>query len=194
MPDDIGQLRPGLRPPHADTERSAWPRRYTAAAIAATAALGVAIWLSTLVHASPALHDIALFAHLGSLILGFGAILVADYFFALWILGRTTLTDALANTSRLHLLIWSGLIGLVISGALLRPNLTSGLTILKLGLVATLTLNGVQAMALGRRMSAFAEAPPARLLIWGGLTSAVSQICWWGAIVIGFLNANRGRA
>lgn len=191
MPDDTGQLRHGLGPAHSDAERSGWPRRYTAAAIGATALLGAAIWLSTLVHASPALHDIALFAHLGFLILGFGAVLVADYFFALWILGRTTLTDAVTSTSRLHPLIWSGLVGLVISGALLRPNLTSGLTILKLGLVATLTLNGMQAMALGRRMSAFDEVPPTRLLVWGGLTSAVSQICWWGAIVIGFLKVNR---
>ena len=29
-----------------------------------------------------------------------------------------------------------------------------------------------------------------RLLLWGGLTSAISQICWWGAIIIGFLNVN----
>jgi hypothetical protein len=54
-----------------------------------------------------------------------------------------------------------------------------------------LTFNGVQAMALGKRMSALGGLPPTRLLAWGGLTSAVSQICWWGAVVIGFLNANR---
>lgn len=190
MPDDIGQLRRGIGPARSGAG-SGWPRGYIAAAIAATALLGAAIWLSTLVHLSPALRDVALFAHLGFLILGFGAILVADYFFVLWILGGTTLTDAVANTSRLHPLVWSGLAGLVISGALLRPNLTSGLTILKLGLVATLTLNGVQAMALGRRIGAFDEVPPARLLVWGGLTAAVSQICWWGAVVIGFLNVNR---
>jgi hypothetical protein len=190
VPDDIGQLRHQLGPAHSDTERFGWPRRYTAAAIAASALLGAAIWLSTLVHVSPVLHDIALFAHLSFLILGFGAILVADYFFARWVPGRTTITDAVAITSRLHPLVWSGLIGLVISGVLLRPNLTSGLTILKLGFVAALTLNGVQAMALGRRLSAFEEVPPARLLVWGGLTSAVSQICWWGSIIIGFLKVN----
>jgi hypothetical protein len=160
-------------------------------ATAATALLGAAIWLSTLVHASPALRDFALFAHLGFLVLGFGAVLVADYFFALWVLGRSTFAEAVANASRLHLLVWSGLVGLVISGALLSPNLTSGTTILKLGLVAALIINGVQAMALGGRMSVLDEAPPMRLLILGGLTSAVSQICWWGAVVIGFLNVNR---
>ncbi len=191
MRDDSGQPRLGLGTAHSDTRRSGWPRRYTAAATAATALLGVVIWLSTLVHPNSALHDIALFAHLGFLILGFGAILVADYFFVLWVLGRTTFAEAVTNTSRLHLLVWSGLVGLVISGALLGPNLMSGITILKLGFVAALTLNGLQAMALGRRMSALDGPPPMRLLLWGGLTSAVSQICWWGAVVIGFLNVNR---
>lgn len=191
MPDHSVQSRHGLGLAHSDIERPEWPRRYTRAAIAAIAVLGIAIWLSTLVHLSPVLHDVALFAHLGFLILGFGAILVADYFFALWVLGRATFMEAVVNTSRLHPLVWSGLVGLVISGALLGPNLASGITILKLGFVAMLTLNGVQAMALGRRMSALNGVPPMGLLLWGGLTAAVSQICWWGAVVIGFLNVNR---
>ena len=191
MPDHSVQPRHSFGLAHSDIGRPEWPRRYTRAAIAAIAVLGTAIWLSTLVHLSPVLHDVALFAHLGFLILGFGAILVADYFFALWVLGRTTFTEAVVNTSRLHPLIWSGLVGLVISGALLGPNLAYGITILKLGFVAALTLNGVQAMALGRRMSALDGIPPLRLLLWGGLTAAVSQICWWGAVVIGFLNVNR---
>ena len=191
MPNIIGNVRRKFGPAPSGTDLSGRPLRYPVAAIAAIGMLGAAIWLSTLLHASPALHDIALFAHLGFLILGFGAILVADYFFALWVLGRTTFTDAVANTSRLHPLVWSGVVGLVISGALLRPNLTSGFTILKMVFVAALTLNGMQAMALGRRMAALDGTPPVRLLIWGGLTSAVSQVCWWGAIVIGFLNANR---
>jgi hypothetical protein len=191
MPDDSAPPRHRLAPAPSDTGRPGWPRRYTAAAAAATALVGAAIWLSTLVHPSPALHDAALFAHLGFLILGFGAVLVADYFFALWLLGRTTFAEAITNASRLHPLIWTGLVGLLVSGALLSPNLTSGITLVKLGFVATLTLNGVQAMALAKRMSTLTEMPPMRLLLWGGLTSAISQICWWGAVLIGFLNVNR---
>jgi hypothetical protein len=189
MPNDNGQHGLGLGS-RTGTGRIWWPRGYASAAAAATALLAAAIWLSTMVHPSPALHDIALFAHVSFLILGFGAILVADYFFALWVLGRITFADALAGTSRLHPLVWSGLVGLVLSGTLLRPNLTSGITILKLGFVAALTLNGVQAMALSRRMSALDGPPPRRLLGRGVLASAVSQICWWGAVVIGFLNVN----
>ncbi|GIG59838.1 hypothetical protein Lfu02_42100 [Longispora fulva] len=166
-------------------------RRHIAAAVAATGLLGTGIWLSTLVRPSPALRDIALFAHLGFLVLGFGAVLVADYFFALWALGRTTLAEAFANTSRLHVLVWSGLVGLVVSGTLLGPDLTSGLTILKLAFVAVLTLNGAQAMALDGHMRTLEGTPPTRLLLWGGLTAAISQISWWGAVFIGYLNVNR---
>jgi hypothetical protein len=191
MPDGSGQPRHGLGLAQSDAGRPGWPRRYPPAASAATALLGAAIWLSTLVHPGPVLHDLALFGHLGFLILGFGAILVADYFFVLWVLGRTTFTEAVANTSRLHPVVWSGLVGLVVTGALLEPNLGSEITILKLGFVATLTLNGVQAMALGRRMGALDGVPSIRLLLLGGLTTAVSQVCWWGAVVIGFLNAHR---
>jgi hypothetical protein len=40
-------------------------------------------------------------------------------------------------------------------------------------------------------MALLAEPVPFRLLVQGGLTTAVSQLCWWGAVVIGFLNATR---
>src|SRR5712664_3512422 len=93
MPDDSGQPRHRLGP----VRSAGWPRRYVAVATAATALLGATIWLSTVLHPSRALHDIALFGHLGALILGFGAVLVVDYFFALWALGRTTFAEAVAN-------------------------------------------------------------------------------------------------
>jgi hypothetical protein len=176
MSDHIGRARP---PGHA------------VAATAAIVALGAAIWLSTQVHPSPALRSVALFAHLAFLTLGFGAVLVADYSFALWLLGRVTFAEAVAATARLHVPIWLGLAGLTASGTLLRPDLGSAITLLKLAFVAVLTLNGVQATALSRRMGALAGAPPPRLLLWGAATSVLSQVCWWGAVVIGFLHANR---
>lgn len=191
MPNHRGQSRYRLRPSPMDTRRPGTPPRQLVIATAATVALAAAIWLSTIVETSPTLHDLALFAHLGSLILGFGTVLVADYFFALWVFGRTTFAEAVVNTSWLHPLIWAGLVGLITSGVLLKPDLTSTATILKLGLVAILTVNGIQASALGTRMSALAGSPTRRLLIRGGVTSAISQICWWGAIVIGFLSVNR---
>jgi hypothetical protein len=61
----------------------------------------------------------------------------------------------------------------------------------KFALVAALTLNGLQATVLSERVKASANAVSVRLLIWGGVTTTVSQLCWWGAVVIGFLTANQ---
>ncbi|BCJ51453.1 hypothetical protein Asp14428_29280 [Actinoplanes sp. NBRC 14428] len=167
------------------------PHFHAVAASAAMTILAAVLWLSTTVHPGPAMHDAALFAHLAFLTLGFGAVLATEYSFVLWALGRSTFADAVASATRLHVPIWLGLTGLVASGALLSPDLTSGTTILKLVLVGGLTLNGVQAGALTGRLSGAGEPPPARLLLRGAATSAISQVCWWGAVVIGFLHANR---
>lgn len=174
-----------LTPSPPETGRPGTPLRQTVIAAAAVAALGAAVWVSTVVETDP-IHDLALFGHLVALIVGFGAVLVAEYHFALWVFRRITFAEAVVNTSRLHPLIWAGLLGLVATGALLRPDLTSTATVVKLALVAVLTVNGVQATALGRSLSA-TSSPTRRLLIRGGATSAISQICWWGAIVVGFL-------
>ncbi|MFI5760468.1 hypothetical protein ACIA8F_05935 [Streptomyces sp. NPDC051563] len=137
----------------------------------------------------PALHTAALFAHLASLVVGFGAVLAADYYGLLWATRRCTLAEVVGATSRLHIPIWAGLGGLIVSGMMLEPDLKSPLTLAKLGLVALLTLNGLQAGLLGHRLSAAPAATP-RLLLWGGATAVVSQLCWWGAVTIGFLNTN----
>lgn len=168
-------------------------RRYAAyyAMSASIMLLAAAVWLSTVLRPSAAWHDIALFAHLASLVVGFGAVLVADWFFVLWVFRRVTFGEAVRSASRLHLLVWGGLTGLVASGSLLAPDLGSAATVLKLCLVGILAVNGVRATVLGRRMALVEGPVPFRLLAQGGLTTAISQLCWWGAVVIGFLNANR---
>ncbi|WP_327428505.1 hypothetical protein [Streptomyces sp. NBC_01236] len=161
-----------------------------AAALAVCLALTACAWASLHLHADPALHTAALFIHLASLVLGFGAVMVADYYGLLWISGRCTLSDTLSGTARLHTPTWTGLAGLVLSGTLLHPDLTSTLTRTKLALVLTLTLNGLQAGLLNRRMAQHTAAPlTPRLLAWGATTALISQICWWGAVVIGFRNS-----
>ncbi|WP_405488552.1 hypothetical protein [Streptomyces sp. NBC_00096] len=145
--------------------------------------------MSVHVETDPALHTAALFAHLASLVVGFGAVLTADYYGLLWAMGRCSLTEVVGATSRLHIPIWAGLGGLVVSGMMLAPNLDSPLTLAKLGLVALLTLNGLQAGLLGHRLTTAPAVTP-RLLLWGGATAVISQLCWWGAVTIGFLNTN----
>jgi hypothetical protein len=191
MLDQGGRIRQRIRTGSPEGRTARMWRGYTAAGAGAISVLVAAIGLSTLVRPDTALHTVALFAHLGFLTLGFGAVLVADYSFALWVLGRATFPEAVAATTKLHVPIWIGLFGLMASGALLSPDLGSPTTVVKLALVAVLTANGVQAMALSRRMSRVTESPPVDLLLWGAATSVISQICWWGAVVIGFLHANR---
>lgn len=182
------RIPPTPRPPGLGVHR-----RYAAyyAMSASIMLLAAAVWLSTVLRPSAAWHDIALFAHLASLVVGFGAVLVADWFFVLWVFRRVTFGEAVRSASRLHLLVWGGLTGLVASGSLLAPDLGSAATVLKLCLVGILAVNGVRATVLGRRMALVEGPVPFRLLAQGGLTTAISQLCWWGAVVIGFLNANR---
>lgn len=163
----------------------------TATALAACAAWWGCVWISLHLTADPALHTAALFVHLASLILGFGAVLAADYYGLLWITGRCDLRTALGSTSRLHTPIWVGLAGLVLSGTLLHPDTSAGPTRVKLALVLVLTLNGLQAGLLDKRMARLTHSPTPRLLAWGGATALVSQLCWWGAVVIGFRNSQR---
>ncbi|KPH98266.1 hypothetical protein OV450_0906 [Actinobacteria bacterium OV450] len=161
-----------------------------AAGLFAALALTAALWLSAHVRTDASLHTAALFVHLASLVLGFGAVLSADYYGVLWATRRCSLEEVLGAASRLHVPIWAGLGGLVASGMMLHPDLGSKLTLTKLALVLALTLNGLQAGLLGRRLAA-ATGPVGRgMLAWGGATAAVSQACWWGAVAIGFLNSN----
>ncbi|MGW2663912.1 hypothetical protein ACWCW7_23370 [Nocardia tengchongensis] len=161
-----------------------------AAALVAASALVVAVWIAVHLRVDPVLHQAGLFVHLASLALGFGGVLMADYLVLRWLAGRSTFADAVQSANRLHAPIWAGLAGLIASGCVLEPNLDSPLTRTKLVLVLLLTLNGLQAGILGRRLTDFTTAPlPNRLLGWAAVTGVVSQICWWGAIFIGFWNA-----
>ncbi|MFC7450424.1 hypothetical protein [Rhodococcus daqingensis] len=162
----------------------------SAAALVSAALMAAVLWISAHVDVDPILHTVALFVHLASLVLGFGAVLVADYLVVVWLSGRCTLAEAIGGAGRLHLPIWAGLAGLVASGALLEPNLASGLTRIKMVLVLVLTVNGLQALVLSRRITQQVSAPlTRRLIVWGASTATISQVCWWGAVGIGFWNA-----
>ncbi|MFE3192726.1 hypothetical protein ACFXHA_27205 [Nocardia sp. NPDC059240] len=167
-------------------------RIVSAYGLLATGALAAAVWIAAHVTASPAVHTGGVVVHLASLALGFGGVLVADSFVLRWAAGRLGLEEALGAVSRLHVPIWLGLAGLVASGCVLEPNLASTMTRTKPTLVLILTLNGIQAYGLQRRLRARGELPlTPRLLAWGVTTGVLSQVCWWGATAIGFLNARR---
>lgn len=143
------------------------------------------LWTAAHVHPDRVLHDTALFVHLASLVVGFGAVLSVDWVALLWVLRRRTLTDVLTTAGNVHVPIWAGYAGLVLSGVLLEPDLGSQVTQVKLALVLLIGWNGLVAMWLHHLL----QGEVRRLVILVSVVSAtVSQVGWWGAMVIGFAN------
>lgn len=169
-------------------------RRRAVAYLAIAAGWAVAIWVSTLLAPPPWLHTIALFVHLASLIVGFGAVLMVDWYALLWVTEWRSVRDLRQVDVTLKLPIWVGIIGLLASGALLQPDLGSPLTLVKLGAVLALSLNGVAitrwTVHLARfprktRFSSLPRAARARFIS----SAVISQVAWWTAVVIGMLNS-----
>ncbi len=151
----------------------------------------LAIAAAAVLHEPWAVRRAALFLHLASLVAGFGAVLVADFQGVLWLRGRRRLADMLLVTEALHPVIWGGLVGLVVSGVLLRPNLTLPRTLIKLALVLVVALNGLWATRLSDRLRRQQAQVPddvdQRLLAQVMVSGAISQAGWWIATLIGFL-------
>jgi hypothetical protein len=141
---------------------------------------------------------VALFVHVVSMAVGFGAVVMTDVYGILWLLGYRTMQDIVSLAVAAHGVISLGVGGLLASGIALRPDLSSPLARLKLGLVLALMLNGVAAQ---RMLHGFRHTLPSEVrganVPWAAFqrmlaTAVVSQSTWWGAIAIGFLtNADR---
>jgi hypothetical protein len=149
-----------------------------------------ALWVTMHVHAERTVLTVALFVHIISLVVGFGAVLTVDFQAAMWMLGRRKLEDVVRFGSYTHALIWIGLAGLVLSGALLHPNLSSSHTRVKLILVVVVVLNGLSVLGILEKLE---QAPgrrlPPGLLLRATAAVLISQGAWWGATAIGFLSA-----
>lgn len=161
--------------------------RYAAAAAAVLATWFVCLVVSSRIEVEPALHEQALFLHLMAIIAGMGAVLTLDWLALRWLLGTLPLRSLLSAAAECHLVIWAGWTVLVLSGALLDPDLSSTLTRVKVGAVLVAGLNGLAAHAMQRRLEQ-AEAVGLRLLLGAGTVATVSQAAWWTAVVVGFLN------
>jgi len=162
--------------------------------IAVTAVFGAwlgAVTLAQNVQPGAAWHDVALFAHLAALVVGLGAVMVIDWFGLLWVLGRRTFVDVTRTASAVHGLIWAGFTALVLSGILLEPNTSAPLTRLKLALVLVIGVNGLHAHALQPRLRYARNDVAPDLLARATITAVVSQLGWWAAAGIGYLNTTR---
>ena len=144
------------------------------------------LWVLDQARPSPLTHEVALFGHLACLVVGFGAVLTVDWVAALWVLRRRTLSDILTSAGNVHVPIWTGYAGLVLTGLLLEPDLSSRPTQLKLALVLLIGWNGLLATWLRGRLDR--GLSPAMLTL-SCACAGVSQAAWWGALAIGHLTA-----
>lgn len=147
---------------------------------------------------NPQVSRAALFVHLISMAVGFGAVVMVDAYGVLWLFGQRSLGDVVALASVAHTVIALGVGGLLASGIALQPDLDSLMGRFKMVLVLALMLNGVAAQRMLHRLGS-ALPPDVRgaNIPWAGLqrvlaVAMISQSTWWGSIAIGFItNVNR---
>lgn len=137
---------------------------------------------------------LALFIHLIAFAVGFGAVMLLDIIGALWLIGRADKKLVLNVGSIAQKLIWVGVILLVVSGLILLPDYISVRMRIKLVAVAILIINGILLHRLHKIITAtdqdkFLELPRS-LQIHSVVLISISQLSWWTAIVIGFMNSS----
>ncbi|MFK3981872.1 hypothetical protein ACI2K4_16035 [Micromonospora sp. NPDC050397] len=153
------------------------------------------VWLVVVLAApsltlSPGWRTAALFCHLTCLVVGFGAVLTVDWFSLRWLLRRERIGTVLTTARGSHLLIWLGLVGLLVSGAALGPDTSSGLVRLKLFAVLVVGINGIFLGRVSDRLAAAGDGPlPWSTLLPAAAAATISQLGWWAATLIGFWNA-----
>lgn len=136
---------------------------------------------------------IALFLHLVSLVFGFGSVLVIDVMGILWVARKISLPFFLRVANVTQLLIWAGWSGLVLSGVALLTlkGFVDNLTLIKLFFVAMIGVNGIFLHYVKRGFERLRGSHPDLPPLYRfrtAFTAAISQIGWWGALLIGFVH------
>lgn len=107
-----------------ESRRRARHRRalgYTAVALG----MYLSLWVGTSVIAPDWVRMPMLFLHLASVIAGLGATVVLDVRAFFWTMGRATVEDLRRVEHAVTPVAWMGIVGLLVSGAFLAPNLHS---------------------------------------------------------------------
>ncbi len=177
---------PLVQSPGGALDVPAWGR-FAAAAVGIVASGTLCLWVAATATPSPLTHAVALFFHVAALVVGFGSVLAVDWMAFLWLVGRRELSALLGSATNLAVPIWVGYAGLAFTGVLLEPDLASPWTRVKLALVLVMGVNGVLVAWLHGALQR-TESP--RLFVASAISAMVSQGCWWGATVVGFVNAH----
>lgn len=140
---------------------------------------------------------IILFVHLLSVVVAYGSVIFVDFFGLFWALGKKTKNEMLQVSGVAQILIWSGLVGLIVSGVLLHPHLNKPLTQLKMFLVLVIICNGVnlhfvQKALKNNTIEKYWQLPK-KLIAWSMVSISLSQLAWLGAVIIGFINTSSRR-
>jgi len=135
---------------------------------------------------------ILLFFHLGFLILGFGSVLVTDIYGLLWLWDRVRFQQIVKVSGVTEKMIWTGWTGMVLVGIpmIIMKGEVDNLMLIKLAFVAMVGINGVPLHFIQKKLQEFEEKDvvPGVFLFRMMLSTTVSQVGWWGAVLIGFLH------
>lgn len=135
---------------------------------------------------------ILLFVHLSCLILGFGSVLVTDLYGLLWIRDRVRFTQIVKVSGVIEKFVWAGWGGMVAAGIplLVLKGEIDNLMILKLAFVVLIGINGIFLHLLQKKLREFRDDDdvPDIFMFRLMLSIILSQLGWWGAIIIGFLH------
>lgn len=135
---------------------------------------------------------VALFFHLSGLILGFGAVMVTDLYGLLWIRDRVRFPQVVRVSGVTEGFIWAGWGIMVMAGIplILLKGVVDSLMIIKLFFVVVIGLNGIPLHLLHKRVRGYEEGEdvPTITMFRLMLCLGISQLGWWGAVLIGFLH------
>ncbi len=135
---------------------------------------------------------ILLFFHLSFLILAFGSVLVTDLYGMLWILDRARFNQIVEVSGDTEKFIWAGWAGMVAVGIplIILKGEIDNLMVIKLAFAGLIGINGIPLHLLQKKLGEFTDQDvvPGIFIFRLSLAIAISQIAWWGAILIGFLH------
>lgn len=135
---------------------------------------------------------IFLFIHLSFLILGFGSVLVTDLYGLLWLRDRVRFTQLVSVSSITQKFIWIGWFGMVAAGIplIIFKGEIDNLMVIKLFFVGLIGLNGILLDSLHKKVEGYTkgEHVPNTFMFRLMLSLFISQLGWWGALLIGFLH------
>ena len=138
-------------------------------------------------------NPIWIILHLAGLSAAYGTVLIVDTIGLFWLIGQVTRERMLAITAWAQPVIWCGLATMLVSGAMLGPDLSRPLTKVKMTLVILLALNGLNLDALRKRTKSltgqsFWESPNS-YKVWSIISTLLSQALWLSIVLVAVLNS-----